>query len=77
MSVRGPGRTPSSPTGRRESYRHTVTGFLAFCRRRQAHATVALAREYVELARLERAPSAGRRQSLAHQQCSGDPDGLA
>ena len=48
--------------GLRESYRQTVAGFLAFCRGRQAGATVALAREYVELARLERAPSAGRLQ---------------
>jgi len=48
--------------GLRESYRQTLARFLEFCQRRQAGATVALARDYVELARLERAPSPGRLQ---------------
>ncbi len=48
--------------GLRESYRQTVGRFLQFCGQRRAGATVALAREYVELARLERAPSPARVQ---------------
>ena len=48
--------------GVQESYRVTLTRFLAFCRQRRAAATVGAAREFVELARLEAAPSAGRVQ---------------
>jgi hypothetical protein len=48
--------------GLRESYRLTIAGFLELCRRRRLGASVGLAREYVELARLERAPSPGRLQ---------------
>ena len=43
--------------GLRESYRHTLQNFLHFCQQRQAAVSVTLARHYVELARLERAPS--------------------
>ena len=48
--------------GLRESYRRTLMDFLKFCQRRRAGATVALAREYMELARLEQAPSPARLQ---------------
>jgi integrase len=48
--------------GLRESYRRTLAGFLALCRQRKAGATAALAREYVELARLEHAPAPARLQ---------------
>jgi len=48
--------------GLRESYRRMLAGFLGFCRQRGAGPGVALAREYVELARLEHAPSAARLQ---------------
>jgi integron integrase len=48
--------------GLRESYRRTLVGFLKFCQQRRAGATVALAREYMELARLEQAPAPGRLQ---------------
>ena len=50
----------SLPPSLQESYRLTLTRFLAFCRQRRAVPTAGLAREYVELARLEQAPSAGR-----------------
>ncbi|MGO8926225.1 MAG: integron integrase [Limisphaerales bacterium] len=53
---------PRLTPGLRESYRPTLTGFDQFCLRRRASGTgaaaqptVALAREYVELQRLERA----------------------
>lgn len=39
--------------GLRESYRRILTGFLDFCRQRQAVSSVALARDYVELLRLK------------------------
>ena len=48
--------------GLREMYRRTVAGFLQFCQQRQAAPSLALAREYVELARLERAPSPAQLQ---------------
>ena len=44
------------PPGLRESYRATFQAFLGFCRRRQSGPTVAAARDYVEIARLERQP---------------------
>ena len=47
----------SLTSGLREVYRRTLSGFLEFCRQRQAGPSVALARDYVQLARLERAPS--------------------
>ena len=52
----------SLTAGLRESYRLTLQRFGQFCRERGAGATVALAREYVELARLEQAPRPGRLQ---------------
>ena len=60
--------------GLRESYRRTLDGFEEFCRKRgvsgssgngapaAARATVGLAREYVELQRLERAPGPAQLQ---------------
>jgi integron integrase len=60
--------------GLRESYRRTLEGFEEFCRKRgvsgssgggapaAARATVGLAREYVELQRLERAPGPAQLQ---------------
>jgi hypothetical protein len=48
--------------GLREGYRRTIEGFLRFCEQRRSGPTVALAREYVEPARLERAPSPSRLQ---------------
>ena len=48
--------------GLRECYRRVLAGFLEFCRQRQAGTTVALARAYVELARLEQAPAPARLQ---------------
>jgi hypothetical protein len=48
--------------GLRESYRRTLVDFLKFCQQRRAGATVVLAREYVELARLEQAPAPARLQ---------------
>lgn len=48
--------------GLRESYRQTLAGFGQFCQQRQTGTTVAGAREFVELARLERAPSPARLQ---------------
>jgi len=60
--------------GLREDYRRTLTSFEAFCLRRgtsgsaggatraPARATVVLAREYVELQRLERAPGPAQLQ---------------
>jgi hypothetical protein len=42
--------------GLRECYRRVLSGFLEFCRQRRADSSVALARDYVELARLEQAP---------------------
>jgi hypothetical protein len=49
--------------GLRESYRRILTGFLDFCRQRQAVSSVALARDYVELLRLEQAPAPARLQT--------------
>jgi len=46
--------------GLRASYRVALTRFLAFCARRGTAPTVALAREHVDLVRLEHAPSPGR-----------------
>jgi integrase len=40
----------------RESYRPTIGAFLRFCRQRKSRATVAAAREYVEVVRLEWQP---------------------
>ena len=48
--------------GLRAMYRRTLSGFLQFCLQRQAGPSVALARDYVELARLERAPSPAQLQ---------------
>jgi integron integrase len=48
--------------GLRESYRQTLTRFLAFCQQRQTGPSVAGAREFVELERLERPPSPARLQ---------------
>ena len=56
--------------GLRESYRRTVEGFEQFCRKRAGaggagaagRLTVGLAREYVELQRLERAPGPAQLQ---------------
>jgi hypothetical protein len=52
--------------GLRESYRQTLEGFERFCRQRasgtEARPTVALAREHVELQRLERAPGPAQLQ---------------
>jgi integron integrase len=53
---------PSLAPGLRESYRLTLSRFLAFCAQRQAHPAVPLAREHLELARLEQAPSPARLQ---------------
>ena len=46
--------------GLRECYRRVLAGFLEFCRQRRADSSVALARDYVELARLEQAPAPAR-----------------
>jgi integron integrase len=46
----------------REAYRQTLSRFLTFCAQRQAAPSVALAREFMELARLEDAPSPVRLQ---------------
>lgn len=46
----------------REGYRETVTEFLRYCAGRGQAPSVGLAREYVELARLEQAPSPARLQ---------------
>ena len=48
--------------GLRECYRRVLAGFLEFCRQRRADSSVALARDYVELARLEQAPAPARLQ---------------
>jgi len=48
--------------GLRESYRRTLVDFLKFCQQRRVGATVAVARDYVELARLEQAPAPARLQ---------------
>jgi integron integrase len=48
--------------GLREAYRQTLSRFLQFCRQRPLGVTVAGAREFVELAQLEQAPSPGRVQ---------------
>ena len=53
--------------GLRESYRQTLTQFGEFCRKRTAGASVAQAREYVELERLARAPSRGRLQEWSRK----------
>src|SRR3990172_1795808 len=55
------GDTSLSP-GLREAYRRTVGAFLQCCARRGTPPSVASAREYVELARLEQWPSPGRLQ---------------
>jgi hypothetical protein len=49
-------------SGLRENYRQTVSRFLAFCAKRRTRPSVAGAREFVELARLEQAPSPARLQ---------------
>jgi hypothetical protein len=51
-----------TPLGLRESYRRTLVDFLKFCQQRRAGATVAVARDYVKLARLEQAPAPARLQ---------------
>jgi hypothetical protein len=56
------GADGSLTPGLREGYRQTLTGFLAFCRQRRAQTSVSAARDFVELTRLERAPSPGRLQ---------------
>ena len=48
--------------GLRGSYRQTLARFGEFCRQRRTGPSVAGAREFVELARLERAPSPARLQ---------------
>ncbi len=48
--------------GLREAYRRALTAFLQSCARRGTRPSVAAAREHVELARLEQAPSPGRLQ---------------
>ena len=48
-------REEALPSPVRESYRRIVGGFLGYCRRQRTPATVALAREYVEGKRQERA----------------------
>lgn len=48
--------------GLRKVYRRTLGDFLRFCRDRRTGATVALAREFVDLTNLERASPPGRRQ---------------
>jgi hypothetical protein len=48
--------------GLRESYRRTIAGFLKYCQQKHTQATVALARAYVEVTRLEQAPAPGRLQ---------------
>jgi integron integrase len=48
--------------GLRAAYRQTVARFLTFCAQRRQVASVRLAREFVELARLELAPSRARLQ---------------
>ena len=50
--------------GLRQVYRRTLEGFLQFCQQRQAGPSVALARAYVELTQLERAPSPAQLQEL-------------
>ena len=67
----GWGTTACSRPVLRESYRRTLEGFEQFCRKRgvsgssgggapaAVRPTVGLAREYVELQRLERAPVEG------------------
>ena len=47
---------PAVSPGLRESYRPTIGAFLRFCRQRKSRATVAAAREYVEVVRLEWQP---------------------
>jgi len=44
------------------AYRQVVTGFLSYCRQRAVEPSVAAARQYVELARLEQAPGPARLQ---------------
>jgi integron integrase len=48
--------------GLRASYRRTLVAFLHFCQQRKSGPTVALARDYVELARLEHTPSPAQLQ---------------
>jgi hypothetical protein len=63
-----PGWSPALATdeslspARREAYRQTLTGFLKSCAQRRVAVTVAAAREFAELARLEHAPGPGRAQ---------------
>lgn len=45
------------PTAQRESYRRAIVSFLRFCGTRRAAATVALAREFVEIAPREETPA--------------------
>ena len=47
---------PAVSPGLRESYRPTIGAFLRFCRQRKSRATVAAARDYVEVVRLEWQP---------------------
>ena len=54
---------PSLTPGLREVYRRLLSGFMEFCRRRQAASSVALARDYVELLGLEQAPAPARLQT--------------
>lgn len=48
--------------GQRAVYQQVIVGFLDFCAGRGLLPTVALAREHLELRRLERAPGPGRLQ---------------
>lgn len=48
--------------GLREAYRQTLSRFLKFAAQRRAGPSVAVAREFVELARLEQSPSPARLQ---------------
>ena len=50
------GADPAVSPGLRESYRSTISAFLAYYQKRQSRPTVAAARDYVDLARLERQP---------------------
>ena len=47
----------------REAYRLLLTGFMEFCRKRQTPSSVALARAYVQLLQLEKAPAPARLQT--------------
>ena len=54
---------PSLTPGLREVYRRLLSGFMEFCRKRQAASSIALARDYVELLGLEQAPAPARLQT--------------